>query len=243
MWWFLLWASLRPAYADDAMAQRLADLRREVEQLHDEVSTEQEAIRSRARGLEAERADLEAQIRRETLRIEQLERIAAEERAALEAGGAQGDVLVPVVTDGLGKIEASIREGLPYRTAERVAAVQELRASLTAGNVRPEQAAIRTWQLIEDELRLTRENALDRQVIPLDGKDVLVEVGRIGMVALTWRAEDGRVGHAVRDGAGWRFAELTAPDDVARVLDLHDALLKQIRTGWFELPGATVGVR
>jgi hypothetical protein len=226
------------AHAEDSYAERLAELRREVELLNDELEADKEALRGRLRSLDAQRADLEAQLRREELRHEQLTRLLEEERERLAMLSTTSDELMPAVRRGLVAVRASVNSGPPFHLAERLAAIDALEAQLDAGTLPSQQAASRVWQVIEDELRLTRENAVDRQVIPLDGADVLVDVAHLGMVGLYFRTEDGRVGCAVRAADGWRWEVIGDSADTEAVLELFDALEKQIRTGWFELPAA-----
>src|SRR5690606_29294078 len=88
----------------------------------------------------------------------------------------------------------------------------------------------------EDEFRLTRENGLFSQTISLGRERVLADVVRLGSMALYFRTQDGRVGLAQRAADGWRFVVEDDAADRARIDALFDALRKQIRQGWFELP-------
>ena len=97
-------------------------------------------------------------------------------------------------------------------------------------------AAARVWAFAEDERRLSRENVLDRQVISLDGEEVLVDVARLGMVAMYWRAPDGRVGQSRRSESGWTQQRLESAQ-AEQVEVLFDSLANGIRSGVFELPG------
>ena len=89
---------------------------------------------------------------------------------------------------------------------------------------------------------LASQSALDRQIITLNGQEVLADVARLGMVSLYYRTDQGEVGRAVRDGEGWRYEPVT--DEAARLqlVDLFDALSKQVRVGFFLLPAAIPAV-
>jgi hypothetical protein len=79
---------------------------------------------------------------------------------------------------------------------------------------------------------------MDRQVIPLDEGEVLVDVARLGMVSMYFRTDDGRIG-AVRGTPGsWRWEVFTDSNDIALAQELFEALDKQVRVGFFELPNA-----
>jgi hypothetical protein len=233
------------ALADDGAeyAGRLAALRTEVARLADEIEAEQEAQRGELRSIEAQKTELAAQIRREEIRLRALRETVEERRALITGGAASAVALVPVVRATLEDLEEAVDQGLPYRVQERREGLAGLRSQLDEGVIRPQVAAHRTWQFVEDELRLSRENALDRQVISLGGEEMLAEVARVGMIALYFRTDDGEVGRAVHTASGWQWQAWTDPVSVDRVEVLFDALTKQIRTGWFELPEVLSGDR
>lgn len=219
-------------------ARQLAELRAEVEGLSTELGLEREELSARLRAMDAQRADLEVQVRREELRLQQLDEAADKQRQSLDADARTGEVLRPALAESFSAIGRTIDTGLPYRQAERRQALDDLQAQVDDRLLSPQAAAARLWAFVEDERRLARENALDRQVITLDGQERMVEVARLGMVAIFFRTEDGRVGWAeARDGA-WTWTAAASAEDQARVLDLFDSLQKQIRVGWFDLPGA-----
>lgn len=229
-----------------AMASQLAALRGSVDALSQELAAAREDQRAEQRALAAQRADLELAIRREELRRDQLQRAVDEQRAAVAAQGSEGAALMPPLREAMAQLEGAIRRGLPYRVDERLAALAELEGALSRGTLPPAQVASRLWQLAEDELKLSRENAVDRQIIALGGEERLVEVARLGMVSLYFRAEGAggvEVGRAAPGPAGWRFETLTDPAAVAQVEALFDALRKQIRTGYFEVPAALVAAQ
>jgi len=238
----LSWASPAAAGDHQAQAEQLAVLRAEVEALSEQLAAEKDEAKGRLRAVEAQRVELDVQIRRQELRMD---RLLAEEqtaRAAVDAAGG-GDVGVQAaVLEGIAGLRGVIEAGIPFKTDLRMAVLSELEDKLRSGVLSAEQAAARLWAFAEDERRLARENALDRQVVHLGGEDVLVEVARVGMVALYWRAPDGRVGRAVSAPEGWEYRPVDGAD-AENVGALFDALGKGIRSGLFTLPGLTAEVR
>lgn len=227
------------AHAEDPdRATRLAALRGEVETLHQDLTLDQAALAARLQTLDLARTELEVQIRQEELALAQLQlQLEAEQAAARDGAGAH-DALVPAIEAGAEALLAAIDASLPYRPAERRSVVDEIVVPLRAGTLPPSKAAHRLWQAYEDELRLGRENAVDRQTIVLDGGERLVDVARLGMVGLYFRTAEGEVGWAEPDGDRWTWR--LAPDREARgqVLALFDQLEKQIRVGRFTVPPA-----
>lgn len=223
--------------AGSERAERLAALRGEVESLSHTLRLDEAALSGRLQTLDLARTELEVQIRQEELHLAQLQLEIDATRAEATTDDAANRVLGPAVHAGLEALRPTIAEGLPYRVPERLAVLDELQAGLDGGTLAPHRASSRLWQTFEDELRLGRENAIDRQTILLDGEEVLVDVARIGLVALFFRTADDQVGWATRQGSVWGWTK--APDRNAKgdVLALFDALDKQIRVGAFTLPG------
>ncbi|MCB9694164.1 MAG: DUF3450 family protein [Alphaproteobacteria bacterium] len=224
--------ALFAAHAEDTRGARLAGLRAEVAALRADVQRDQADLDARLAALSLARSEAEVALSSEELALERLRADLARQREEV-AGEDPYAVLAPVVRAGVDRLRDRIRAGLPFRQAERLASLDELAAGLDSGTVPPDKAATRLWQAVEDELALTRENALDRQVVTIDGQERLVAVARLGMLALYFRADDGTVGWW--DGQGWTVA--TERLDRARVDELFTALDRRIRTGWFDLPG------
>ncbi len=229
------------AQETDARARRLADLRASVAQLSEDIELEREDLRSRLRALDAQKADVQVQLRRAELRLGELRKVARERKESLAGEASAGEALTPVVKDALTDLRTAIRAGLPFRTDERLAALDKLEAQVDEGVLSPRKATHRAWQFYEDELRLTRENAIDRQVIDLNGEQVLCEIARVGMLGLYFRTEEGVVGRAVREGDRWTYTPYTDAESIEQVTSLFDALEKQIRSGWFTLPDLAEG--
>ena len=233
----LLGAGPALAAADgSALAERLVALRGEVEQLNGELELQRDEQRTVLSGLAAQKAELNASVDRQQLAA----RDAAEKlRAAREAAagaGASGDSLQPVLLLAIDQLQQQIKAGLPFKIAERSAELDALRTDLLNGSLQPARGANRLWAFFEDEFRLTRENALHSQTVEVAGERVLAEVAKVGAMALYFRTPDGRYGQAVRAGEGWTFVLSEEPDVSAQIAQLFDALRKQIRQGYFELP-------
>lgn len=234
------------AQADDGritrQADALAEARAEVEELSAKLEEARAEHRARMRALGTERAEVAAQLRREELRVAQIDTRIDEARTTLAARGTDEE-LAAAVRAAASQLQDRIRTGLPLRTAERVDAVASIVRAMDDGLLRPERAVGRLWEAVEDELRLGKETALQRQAIPLDGGEQLVEVAHVGLVALYFRTEDDRLGRAVRAGEAWTFEAAEDAAEQARIADLMDSLRKGVRQGWFDLPGVLEAAR
>ena len=234
----LAWCtSLAHATELDTRAARVAALRTEVETLNTNVGLAKEELTADLRAAAGQQAELEAAVRRQELR---LERLLGDEQAALrevekQSRGA-GEALEQEVRTGIHAFRGHVKRSLPFQSEARLKALAELEAHLNATTLPVEQVAARLWAFAEDERRLTRENAIGRQVATIDGDEILVDIARLGMIAMYFRTPDGRIGQVHRASSGWSWTVLPAESEAAQVDKLFDALEKGIRTGWFELP-------
>ena len=215
---------------------RLDTLRLEV----DELEARLEKIRSEARAgrlsLQTQKGDLEVLLRKEQVRRETLKRLRARQIAERRKVESWTTRLLEPAREAATRLRKLVLNTLPFHREERLAAVDEINAGLEGPRPDPVIAISRLWQLVEDELKLTAESGLHRQVIELQGERLLVEVARLGMAVLYFKTEDGRVGWAVPRSDDYVFEVLNQSDQVEAVLVLFDALRKQIRKGYFELP-------
>jgi hypothetical protein len=227
----------------EARAERLAALRSEVAELSDTLDARREEIDARVRAYQAQQVDLEVQVQREELRLTQLQDLLEARRADEVDDADLEEALRPVVLGALAETRVRVAAGLPFRVDERLASLDEIRTAVEGGELAPTRALGRLWAFVEDDHRLARENALDRQTIVLGGVELLAEVARVGLVALYFRAPDGRVGFAVREGDGWTWQTVDGRADADRIEGLFETLGKGIRTGAFDLPWAFGAIR
>jgi lactam utilization protein B len=94
-----------------------------------------------------------------------------------------------------------------------------------------------TWASYDDALRLTKEIGQFKQEITLDGKATIAKIAKVGSLMMFFATPDDRVGYVKQDGNNYSYvvADNTERD---QIIDLFDALQKQIRTGYFTLPNA-----
>lgn len=221
-----------------ALARRLATLRGEIEELSAQLGSKKDAYRAQLRSLAEQKADLEVQLRREGLRLEQLKSAKVRQQESLGDQGTLGEALRPVLLDGIHELKKIIRTGLPFRVAERIGDLQKLETQITSGLLKPQDAAYQLWQTYEDELRLTRESGLYRQTIELDGRETLADVARIGMVSLYFHTHDQRYGQAERKGGKWNYTTVESRPARKQLAQLFDSFKKQVRVGFFTVPNA-----
>jgi hypothetical protein len=214
----------------------LARLRREVETLSADLASQKEELRAGLKAIEAQKSEIQVQIRREELRLAQVEGEAATRRAELATHASRGDTLSPAVLAAIDELRGVVAGGLPLHLAERLGELDTLRGQLANGSLSPEQAAARLWAFAEDELRLSRENGLDRQVVAVGGQELLADVVHLGMVAMYFRADGGRVGLVRQRGDAYAWELLEGSEPVHQVEVLFEKMKHGVRSGAFTLP-------
>jgi len=222
----------------NSLADRLIEMRGEVDSLQSELNLQREEHKNRMAYLTAQEADLEASKDREALRVRQLEEDLEEIRLEVAAAGDTSETLTPVVLDHISALREQVSKGYPFKVQERIAALDEISDQLDSGVVNAQRAVNRLWAFVEDEIRISRENAIYTQSINLNGENILVDIAKIGNTMMYFRTRAKAYGRAVSTSSGWRFELLESPAAQEQVAVLFDSLRKQIRQGYFELPYA-----
>ncbi|MFN3918980.1 MAG: DUF3450 family protein [Methylohalobius sp.] len=220
----------------EQMAAKLAELRAEVDRLQQELDQAKTAQRQKLEALGGQITQLEVEKRRQELALQKLRNEWESLSQKAPATSSTDAGLAESITRGVAALRRYVETSLPFKRVERLQALNDLEAKLTAGTASPKKLAGELWTLVEDELRLTRENGLYRQILPLEGENALVEVAKLGMVMLFFKTPDGRYGLAQRQGDGWHYEIVSEGDDRERIATLMESLRKQIRQGYFELP-------
>jgi hypothetical protein len=228
------------AQQTDTLAAQLISLRADVESLNNELSIAREEHRTAMAGLSTQKAELDTALARQQLTLRQIrENLNERQELAAEAGVAT-DVLKPILLDAIDRLNASINRGIPFKRDERLAGLKELRDQVEADKLAAPRAANRLWAFLEDEFRLTRDNAIQRQTIRIGDESMLADVAKIGTVMMFFRTDDRRYGTVDRSGSNWEFVVAADSAESERIASLFDALGKQIRQGFFELPNALI---
>lgn len=233
-----VWPCLAQEDGIDRLAERLIQLRAEVEQLQSDLDIEREEHKGKMSYLAAQKAELEVSLGREELRLRQLEEELAQLREKAAAAGTDAETLSPTVYAAIDQIRQAITSSLPFKHQERLEALNEIVRQLDSGAIVPQRGANRLWALVEDELRINRENAIYSQTIQLNGQPILADVAKLGSVAMYFRTRDDRYGLAQASGGEWIWTLVEDTDGRDQIATLFDSLRKQIRQGYFEIPGA-----
>jgi hypothetical protein len=225
------------------LSSDLSRMRGEVENLTTDLAAKKEEFRSRLRSLATQKTDLEMELQREELRLRQFKEAQAKQRARVARNEERKHTLKPTLLKSIGLIRDAVRAGLPFQKHERAGDLDKLERQLQEGTLSSPTALARLWGKVQDEFRLGRENGLYRQVIQVNGTEMLAEVVRVGMVFLLFKTRDGHYGRALKKGDRWTYRLYQDRDDIERAAALFDAFKKRIRVGFFELPAVELPER
>ncbi len=229
-----------PAHASDdaelvALGKTLSALRAEV----DGLSADVEAARAEARegrlAAARRRTQLEGDLESARLLAAQLEekRTQLSDKSAARATAA--DAAKAPVRRVLARLRASVSGGIPYRTRERLARIDDVDRALDAEG--PAHAVEALEQVLSAEIDLSRSTERARAPIVVESKRMVADVIRLGTAAMLFRTKAGLSGAAHRLPNGdveWR--PFAAPDDRARADVLFAAFRSATREGVVLVP-------
>ncbi|MGB5505650.1 MAG: DUF3450 family protein [Sulfurovum sp.] len=226
------------AVENSEMIDSIMELRSDVESFYTQIDDNKDAYKSQMKSYALQISDNEAQINRQVTSLKLTQQNIEKMQKDLEALGSATVDLKPVVNEALAALEKDIKAGIPFKVEERIAGLQQIKDDLKNGNISQEKALALTWASYDDALRLTKEIGQFKQEITLDGKATMAKIAKVGSVMMFFATPDDRVGYVKKDGE--KYSYVVAADTVERdqIIDLFDALQKQIRTGYFTLPNA-----
>jgi len=208
-------------------AAAISATRRAVEELAASARAERAALERERRALDTQIEERRLYVEQMRGRVADLERRVAERRAEIaRVEGARVD-RAPALISMIDRVDAAMQRTLPFELDARRAKLAAIRRDVELGVTAPERALGQIWRVVEDDLQLGLDSGIHKHPVETSRGVELVEVARLGMVLMYWRADDGRRGVVARTPEGWRAAELTeaaskrAVDVVFEALERH----------------------
>ena len=224
--------------AQDEMVKSIMELRSDVESLYTQIDDNKEAYRAQMKSYALQISDNEAQINRQETSLKLTQQNVEKAEKKLEVMGSTTIDLKPVVNNALAALEKEIKAGIPFKVEERVSTLHQIKSDLDNNNITQEKALALTWASYDDALRLTKEIGQFKQEITLEGKPTMAKIAKIGSVMMFFATPDDRVGYVKQNGDKYSYVVVSDSTERGEIVDLFDALQKQIRTGYFTLPNA-----
>ena len=224
----------------DKLSAQLIKLRGEVDDLTTELNLSREEHKQQMKYLYVQQSDLKSQKVKQKSSIDRLLTTLNNHQKQVSEFGADSKQLQPVLLNSIAQIESYVRKGLPYKLDDRLQALNELKTQINSQLISGQTAANRLWSIVEDEIALSKENGLFRQIVNIDNEEYLASVARVGMMLMYFKTSDGIYGKADKSAGQWSYVVLNDSRDQKDIDQLIDAYKKQIRTGYFELPSASI---
>ena len=221
---------------NEQLVQNLIKLRGEVEDLQSELKILKSEHKNSMSYLNTRKTELYANVDRKKLHIKKAQSELIKLQDKIKLLGAGSEQLQPNVMSLLVIVKASLNTGIPFKQTERLSVIEEIERKLVSKKITSQNAINRIWAFLEDEIRLTRENAVYSQTIKLNGENRLVEIAKLGTVMMYFKTRENQYGIAEKHGVNWTYRLYTNTKKTQQVAILFDSLKKQIRQGYFNLP-------
>lgn len=219
------------------LAEKIVQLRTEVENLNTENNARKTELQSELKSLQSRKAQVSAQIQQIELSLKQGQERLKTIKDELSKATIDGDTLGPLLKKEVVLVKNWVQESLPFQKEKRLKEVDDIQTGLETGVLSGQKALGKLWAFIEDELRLGRENGVHRQTLVIDGEENLVSVAKLGMVAMFYKTADNRYGFTRKQKNGsFDYVAIKNKESIEQVAILFDGLKKQIRTGQYTIP-------
>jgi len=228
------------ASGNTEMVKNIMKLRADVEGLYSKIDENKENYKSQMKSYAMQLADNEAQVNRKETAIKVAEDKIKKLEEKIAAKGAASDDLKPMLEKAIENLKQVIAHGFPFKREERIAELEKIKTELEKGDITQEKALSLVWASYDDALRMTKEIGLFKQQIKLGGEEKLAKVAKIGTVMMFFKTPDGQVGYVTNNNGRYKYVVADDSKSKEQIEAIFDALQKQIRTGYFNLPNALV---
>lgn len=220
----------------EQLTQNLLKLRQEVELANTSLQSKKEELDQKLKNQGMNLADLENQIKREQQKLKQTEEKKTNLIEKMQLSQQNTQEYSPLIEKVGNELTQYINKSLPFARSERLESLKELQKKHSIGRYSDIQMLTQLWQFLEDESRLAKENALSQQIVQrADGQQQL-ELAKVGMWQLYYRAPNGEVGIITIDNGKDHYQAFEDSHDQKQVIHFMDSLRKNIRMGQFDLP-------
>lgn len=218
------------------LSEKLVALRGEVSDLSNELQKLRDQHKLEMRGLITQKNSTSANIKQEKMALDQLQESLIKNKKRIKEIGSDKDSIKYALLAESEKLKRYIKTGLPFKVEARLKSLEDFEKRLQADVLSSHKAANTLWSMIEDELKLARDNGVYRQSVVINQKEYLAHVAKIGMVMMYMRFGDEEYGQFRKTGNTWRAEKNTDTSEIEKIKTLFTALEKQIHIGYFELP-------
>lgn len=216
----------------DQMAEKLMKLRLEVETLNKDIEARKQEFELKLKGDSGLRQEVETQIKREELRSGQLAEKEKEFKSELEKNGSDYDQTIEFLKENIKFLKSFIDRSPPYKSEARKSELDNLLKKFEEKKLLSEKAIQQLWTMFEDEIRLSKEVAVVKTNVTIDGQTMICDVLRLGNVGFYFKTSEGKAGH-------WNGKEMVLAhksDTNKQISFLIESIKKQIKNTSYMLP-------
>lgn len=218
------------------LSEKLVKLRGEVSDLSNELQQMRDEHKLEMRGLITQKNTISENIKQEDIAFIRLKDDLITNKMLIKDIGADKETIKASLLIETEKLKTYVSTGLPFKIADRLKSIESYEVNLESGVLSSHKAANTLWSMIEDELKLARDNGIYRQSILIEEKEYLAHVAKIGMVLMYFKISDDGYGLFKKTANGWTAVLTEDTADIEQIKNLFNSLEKQIRVGYFELP-------
>ena len=225
---------------NENIVNSIMKLRADVESLYTKIDDNKDVYQAEMKSNAMQAADSEAQINRQETALKLAESEMEKVQKKIAETSNKNESIKPMLLGAIDSLRTIIKEGIPFKTTERLADLKTLQMNLIDDTITEEKALLLIWASYDDTIRLTKEIGRFKQEITVDGEVVLANIAKLGSVMMFFSTPSNKVGYVVKENGGYSYKVVTKKEDVAKIVNIFDSLKKQIRTGFFSLPNALI---
>ncbi len=225
------------ASAGESLAEKLIELRAEVQTVADQLDAEKKFLNSSVQSLTIEKGELESRKKLLSLQNKEMRKTIAQKKKI--AGGQEIESLKGysgVVTEGFEGLLEYYSKAIPFKVSNRVAKVQKIMSKFEKQEITVSEYFEKYWSLLQSEIRLSDNVEIQNDNIEIEGKEYQVKVLKLGMYQMYFKTYDGQVGYAQNQDKKWAFHFFKNSKLESGVNLLFAAKEKVIKGGNYMLP-------
>ena len=156
------------------LSEKLVKLRGEVSDLSNELQQLRDEHKLEMRGLITQKNTIGANIKQEDIALVRLKDDLITNKKLIIDIGADKETIKESLLIEIEKLRSYVNTGMPFKIDDRLNSIESYEKNLESGVLSSHKAANTLWSMIEDELKLARDNGIYRQSILIDEKEYLL---------------------------------------------------------------------
>jgi hypothetical protein len=213
------------------MMNQLVSLRSDLETSNRELEADLKQKQAELDLWTQKKLELEGQVQKESLRKMQIDEKISRLESRVKREGKMNPKALPTFNQWLAKAHDWVQSSLPFRTEQRLAALDALKERAARGHESLESLTSELWLFLESEMKMASDNEFRLTEVG-GGK---AEVARLGFFALFAKTPDGKVQKAQLHDGKWAMSTLSGSDQ-DNALRLINNMKSKKDSGLYQLP-------